>query len=119
MDREVLEYFKNYLLDQKRQLLLEAERTLQGMSELKEKFPDPTDRALFESDRNFILRLRDRERKLLQKIEKALKKIEEGTFGICELCGNEISEERLRVRPVTELCIDCKEAQEMEEKRRK
>ena len=86
------------------------------MSDKEEGFPDPIDRASLESDRNFLLRIRDRERKLIVKIKKALERIEEGTFGICERCGEEISEERLKVRPVTTFCIDCKEEQENEEK---
>jgi DnaK suppressor protein len=66
------------------------------------------DRASLEADRNFLLRVRDRERKLIQKIDEALKRIGDGTFGICEVCGEEISEERLRARPVTTLCLNCK-----------
>jgi DnaK suppressor protein len=77
-----------------------------------ENFPDPTDRALLESNRNFTLRLRDRDRKLVAKIKVALKRIENGTFGICEGCGGEIEEKRLLARPVTTLCIDCKTDEE-------
>jgi DnaK suppressor protein len=86
------------------------------MSDEEETFPDPTDRASLESDRNFLLRIRDRERKLILKIEEALDRIEKGTFGICEVCGEEISEERLQARPVTTLCIDCKTEEEEKEK---
>ena len=81
-----------------------------------ENFPDPTDRATMESDRNFELRIRDRERKLIGKIKEALERIEDGSFGICEECGEDISEERLKARPVTTLCIDCKKRQEKDEK---
>jgi len=81
-------------------------------------FPDPVDRASLESDRNFLLRIRDRERKLIGKIEKALERVENGTFGICERCGEDISEERLNARPVTTFCIECKAEQENQEKLR-
>jgi DnaK suppressor protein len=88
------------------------------MTDGKDNFPDPTDRASLESDRNFMLRIRDRERKLIVKIGEALARIENGEFGICESCGEEISEERLRARPVTTLCIDCKTREEELEKSR-
>ena len=79
-------------------------------------FPDPTDRASLESDRNFELRIRDRERKLILKIREAIERLDEGEFGICESCGEDISEARLKARPVTTLCIDCKTEQERQEK---
>ncbi len=86
------------------------------MSDLKENMPDPADRATLESDRNFTLRIRDRERRLIGKIKEALERIENGTYGICESCEEDISEKRLKARPVTTLCIDCKTKQEDEEK---
>ncbi len=89
---------------------------MKAMSDKEDLFPDPVDRASLESDRNFILRIRDRERKLIAKIRKALERIEAGTFGICERCGEDISEKRLKIRPVTTFCIDCKEEQENKEK---
>ena len=79
-------------------------------------YADPTDRATMESDRNFLLRLRDRERKLLSKIEEAFARIDEGTYGRCEECGGEIGIERLKARPVTTFCIACKSAQEERER---
>jgi len=109
-------FFKNLLLEQLDQLISEAGRTVSGMTDGRESFPDPTDRASLESDRNFMLRIRDRERKLIGKIRQALQRIEDGSFGICESCGDEISEERLKARPVTTLCIECKTKQEAEEK---
>jgi DnaK suppressor protein len=112
MTKEKLKYFKKLLQKQLDDLLAEAGGTIKAMSDKEEAFPDPIDRASLESDRNFLLRIRDRERKLIVKIKKALERIEEGTFGICERCGEEISEERLKVRPVTTFCIDCKEEQE-------
>jgi DnaK suppressor protein len=88
------------------------------MSENRESYADPTDRASAESDRTFTLRLRDRDRKLIKKIEEALERIENGTFGICEACGEEIGIARLKARPVTTLCIECKSKQEEDEKLR-
>jgi DnaK suppressor protein len=116
--KEHKEYFKNLLSKRLSDLLQEANRTVSGMTDLNENFPDPTDRATMESDRNFTLRIRDRERKLIGKIQEALDRIEDGTFGICEECGEEISFERLSARPVTTLCIDCKKRQENEERLR-
>ena len=98
---------------------LEAEvtSTVDGMRVGTGAFPDPTDRASLESDRNLTLRIRDRERKLKNKIEDAIARIEDGTFGQCEVCGEQIGSERLEARPVTTLCIDCKETQEEDESR--
>jgi len=111
-------YFKDLLNKRLDELVEEATKTVTGMTDQEDNFPDPTDRASLESDRNFTLRIRDRERKLIGKIKEALERLEEGTYGICEACGEEISEERLKARPVTTLCIDCKKKQEMEEKLR-
>ena len=84
-------------------------------SDSEESFADPTDRAALESDRNFLLRMRDRERKLLGKIDEAFARLDDGSYGRCEECGNEIGIERLKARPVTTLCISCKSAQEARE----
>lgn len=81
-----------------------------------EDIPDPTDRATVESDRNWSLRLHDRDRRLASKIRAALERLEEGTFGVCESCGRPISQARLRARPVTTLCIDCKRDAEGDER---
>ncbi len=116
MDIEKREYFKNMLQEEMRMLLEEAGRTVSEMTADTTNFPDPNDRATQESDRSFELRIRDRERRLINKIREALERIDEGTFGICEVCGDEISEARLKVRPVTTLCIDCKIEQEKKEK---
>lgn len=116
MDKERLAYFKDLLNNKLGTLLQEAEKTVSGMTDEEETFPDPTDRAAMESDRNFLLRIRDRERRLILKIKAALEKIDENTFGICEVCGEEISEKRLKARPVTTLCINCKTREEAEEK---
>lgn len=81
-------------------------------------YPDPTDQASVETDRNFDLRIKDRERKLIRKIDQAILRIKEGEFGMCESCGGDISVKRLQARPVTTLCIDCKTEQEQEERTR-
>jgi DnaK suppressor protein len=108
--------FRKILNDWLDELLDEANKTVSGMSDHKDNLPDPADRATLESDRNFTLRIRDRERKLIGKIKDALERIEGGTYGVCESCGEEIGEARLKARPVTTLCIDCKKRQENEEK---
>ena len=118
MDMEKKEYFRGVLQEEMRVLLEEAGKTVSEMTADNTNFPDPTDRATQESDRTFELRIRDRERKLINKIKEALDRIEEDTFGICEMCGEEISEARLKARPVTTLCIDCKTEQEKKEKLR-
>lgn len=116
LKKKQLKFFKNLLNERLDELLIEANRTVSGMSDIREKIPDPADRATLESDRNFTLRIRDRERKLIGKIKDALERVENGSYGICESCGEEISEERLMARPVTTLCIDCKKRQEDEER---
>jgi len=117
VDEKRLEFFRSLLNEQMKELIGEAAKTVNDMTVTEGEFPDPTDRASWESDRNFLLRIRERERKLITKIGEALARIEEGAFGICERCGEEISEKRLEVRPVTTLCIKCKEEQENMEKR--
>ena len=112
MSPEALTRFKNLLSTMLADLENGVLDTVDGMRREATPFPDPTDRATLESDRNLELRIRDRERKLKGKIEEALVRIEDGTFGLCEVCEEEISEERLRARPVTTLCINCKESQE-------
>ena len=118
MDKEKLEFFRNLLTERLDTLLSEAAKTVNNLTGDEVVFPDPTDRASVESDRNFLLRIRDRERKLILKIREALERIEQGTYGICEECGEEISEQRLQARPVTTLCIDCKTSQEEDERMR-
>jgi len=117
MNQEKLIYFKGLHEGKKHTLLEEAEKAVNGMGqERSEDFPDPTDRASLESDRNFQLRIKDRERKLIQKIKEALDRIEDGTFGTCESCGKPISEKRLMARPMTTQCIDCKTEDEQKER---
>ena len=116
MKKKDLEYFKKLLTDQLEELLSQADDTVTGMTAPKENFPDPTDRASLEADRNFMLRIRDRESKLIKKVKRALLRIEDGTFGTCEECGEDISIKRLKARPVTTQCIDCKTKEEALEK---
>jgi DnaK suppressor protein len=116
MKKKDVAYFKEYLTNQLEELLSQADNTVSGMTIPKENFPDPTDRAALEADRNFMLRIRDRESKLIKKIKKTLERIENGTFGICETCGEDISIKRLKARPVTSQCIDCKSKEEALEK---
>jgi DnaK suppressor protein len=116
MDEKEIKYFETLLKDRLEELLNHADDTVSGMTAPKENFPDPTDRASLESDRNFMLRIRDREHKLIKKVKKALERIENNTFGICEKCGDDISIERLKARPVTTHCIECKTKEEAFEK---
>lgn len=112
MKQEDLEYFRTLLTDRLNELLKHADSTVTGMTQPKENFADPTDRASHEAERSFELRIRDREHKLIKKIKKTLDRIENGTFGRCETCEEEISIERLKARPVTTQCIECKTREE-------
>ena len=116
MKKKDLDQFREDLINQLDELLGHAGDTVSGMTTPKENFPDPTDRASLEADRNFMLRIRDRESKLIKKIKKALARMDNGTFGICEKCGEEISLKRLKARPVTTQCIECKTKEEALEK---
>ena len=87
-----------------------------GLNSSQENLSDVGDQATAVADQNFLLRLKEREQKLLKKIDEAIERISNGTFGICESCGGEIGYKRLKARPVTTLCIDCKTRQEQEEK---
>ncbi len=117
MNKKDIARFKKILSEQ-RHLLLNTVSTSkeQGLGFSSEDLSDEIDLATSETDQSLNLRLRDRERILLKKIERTLEKIEEGTFGVCESCGEEISAKRLEARPVTDLCIRCKEDQERVEK---
>jgi len=112
-----IHYIRTILLQQKDALLNEAEVALNELPG-QTLFPDMGDQASAETDMNFMLRLRGREQRLLKKIDEALERIENGTFGICDDCGSEIGLKRLEARPVTTMCIECKTLQEEEEKRR-
>ena len=116
MNSKELEFFRNFLNQRVQELRSEAGKTVEDMDE-DENFPDPADRASMESNRNSVLRIRDRERKLIFKMQEALRRLDDGTYGICEECGEEIGIERLKARPVTTLCIECKSSQELEERK--
>jgi DnaK suppressor protein len=114
--REIkLREIKKKLIEQKKTLLAEAGEALQELPG-QIIFPDLGDQASAETDRNFMLRLRGREQRLLKKIEEAVERIDKGVFGICDRCKEEIELKRLEARPVTTLCIECKIQQEEEEK---
>jgi DnaK suppressor protein len=116
MDKEQLELFRMQLLAKKEEIANEAGKTLSEMTDQTANVPDPNDRATIESGMSFELRIRDRERKLLSKIDEAIARIDDGSYGICDDCGEEIGLKRLQARPVTMLCIDCKTIQETKEK---
>ncbi|THB76993.1 MAG: RNA polymerase-binding protein DksA [Desulfobacteraceae bacterium] len=116
MEQKDLDFFKDLLTDRLNELLSHADTTVTGMTKPKDNFADPTDRASHEAERSFELRIRDREHKLIKKIKNALERIEHGTFGRCEACEEDISIERLKARPVTTQCIECKKREEDMEK---
>ena len=116
MEQKDIEQFKKTLTNQLQELLIQASDTVSGMTITKENLPDPADRATIETDRDFMLRIRDRERLLAVKISKTILRIENGTFGICDKCEEEIAFKRLEARPVTTQCIDCKTKEETVER---
>jgi DnaK suppressor protein len=109
-------YFKEWLTQRLNESLAKAHDTLADISDLKDRPSDEIEEACLSSDMGFALRIRDRESKLIGKIRDALDRLEDGTFGICEECGEEIPLKRLMARPVTTLCFACKKAQEAEER---
>ena len=128
MDHKDLEFFRKLLSDMLEEAQQKGDSTIEELTDSNEVFADPADRATAESDRAFTLRIRDRERRLIRKIqadeneqkllraiEAARQRIDDGTYGICEECGDEISIPRLKARPVTRLCINCKAKQEEDE----
>ncbi len=116
MSPEQLAHFTKILTAWRNQLREEVERTVHHMQDEAANFPDPVDRASQEEEFSLELRNRDRERRLIKKIEKTLNKIEEDDFGFCESCGIEIGIRRLEARPTADLCIDCKTLAEIKEK---
>jgi DnaK suppressor protein len=105
-------HFREILNAWRRELMEEVDRTVGHMKVDSVHCPDPNDRATQESDMGMELRTRERERKLLNKIDKTLKKLDENEYGYCESCGVEIGIRRLEARPTADLCIDCKTRQE-------
>ena len=115
MDHNDLEYFRKLLSSMLEEAQQKGDSTIEELTDSNEVFADPADRATAESDRAFTLRIRDRERRLIRKIQSALQRMADGTYGICDECGEDISIARLKARPVTRLCINCKARQEEEE----
>jgi DnaK suppressor protein len=111
-------HFRDILNNWKTELMEEVDRTVHHMQDEAANFPDPNDRASQESDFTMELRTRDRERKLLKKINEALDLLDDGEYGYCESCGVEIGLRRLEARPTATLCIDCKTLDEIREKQR-
>ena len=116
MSEGQLEHFRNILLAWKRELMEEVDRTVLHMKDDAANFPDPNDRATQESEFGLELRTRDRERKLLKKIDAALQRIEDGSYGYCEETGDEIGLRRLEARPVATLCVEAQERRELAER---
>lgn len=116
MQPEDLAFFKELLTQQLNELLSAAEKTVGSLVQSGEWAADPLDQAAMETTRSYTLRLRDRESHLIKKIKEALLKIEDGSFGICEACGEDIALSRLKARPVTSYCIRCKTQMEAFEK---
>ena len=116
MNDKQLEHFRQILMLWKNQLMEEVDRTVHHMQDDAANFPDPLDRASQENDFSIELRARDRERKLIKKIDDAIERIDNGEYGYCIDCGAEIGIGRLEARPTATQCIDCKTIEEIREK---
>ena len=116
MNDQQVEYFRNKLLDWKVELLDESRHTIEGLQDGTRNIPDITDRASEETDRALELRTRDRQRKLVTKIDQALRRIDEGEYGYCEITGEPISLKRLDARPIATMSLEAQERHERREK---
>lgn len=116
MNDQQVGHFRGILQDWKQELLDEVDRTVKNLKEEASNFADPADRATQEEEFSLELRTRDRERKLIKKINETLQSIEEGDYGYCEACGIEIGIRRLEARPTATMCVDCKSLAEIKEK---
>jgi DnaK suppressor protein len=116
MDSKMREHFRNILTLLRKQIMEEADRTVTHMKDEAVNYPDPNDRASQEEEFRLELRARDRERRLLKKIEESLQLLINKEYGYCEVCGIEIGLRRLEARPTATLCIDCKTLDEIKEK---
>ena len=116
MNEAQVEHFRNILDNWKTELMSEVDRTVHHMQDEAANFPDPNDRATQESEFSLELRTRDRERKLIKKIDESLVNLERGDYGFCETCGIEIGIRRLEARPTATQCIDCKTLEELRER---
>ena len=118
MNEDQSQHFRELLLNWKQELMEEVDRTVNHMKDEAANFPDPNDRATQESEFTMELRTRDRERKLIKKIDESLEMLENHEYGYCEECGIEIGVKRLEARPTATLCIDCKSLDEIRERQR-
>ena len=116
MNEKQRDHFKDILLNWKSELMQEVDRTVSHMKDEAANVPDPADRATQEEEFSLELRTRDRERKLIKKIDATMELIEQDDYGFCEACGVEIGIQRLEARPTATLCIDCKTLAEIKEK---
>ena len=116
MNEKQLEHFRQILLGWKQELMEEVDRTVRHLQEEANNYADPADRATLEEAFSLELRARDRERKLLKKINETLEMIDEDDYGFCDACGVEIGIRRLEARPTATLCVDCKTLAELKEK---
>ncbi|MBB6522977.1 RNA polymerase-binding protein DksA [Pseudoteredinibacter isoporae] len=116
MNDKQVEHFKGLLQAWKTELMEEVDRTMSHMKDEAANFPDPADRASQEEEFSLELRTRDRERKLIKKIDSTMERIENDDYGFCDACGVEIGIRRLEARPTATLCVDCKTLDEIKEK---
>lgn len=116
MNDKQRDHFRDLLLSWKKELMEEVDRTMSHMKDEAANFPDPADRASQEEEFSLELRTRDRERKLIKKIDKTLELLETDDYGYCDACGVEIGVKRLEARPTATLCVDCKTLDEIKEK---
>lgn len=116
MNEAQQEHFKNMLVSWKQELMEEVDRTVSHMKDEASNFPDPADRATQEEEFSLELRTRDRERKLIKKIDSTMERIENDDYGFCDQCGVDIGVRRLEARPTASLCVDCKTLDEIKEK---
>ncbi|MCF6234925.1 MAG: RNA polymerase-binding protein DksA [Gammaproteobacteria bacterium] len=116
MESRQVQHFREILEAWRQELMEEVDRTVHHMQDVAANFPDPNDRASQEAEFSMELRTRDRERKLIKKIDSALNSLDSGDYGFCESCGEDIGIRRLEARPTAEKCIDCKVLDEIREK---
>ncbi|MEQ9452319.1 MAG: RNA polymerase-binding protein DksA [Pseudomonadales bacterium] len=116
MSDEQLVHFKQMLNNWRRELMEEVDRTVHHMQDEAANFPDPADRATQEEEFSIELRTRDRERKLIKKIDQTIDRVDEKDYGYCDTCGIEIGLRRLEARPTATQCVDCKSLDEIKEK---
>lgn len=119
MNEKQIEHFRDILQGWKNELMQEVDRTVDHMKDDAANFPDPADRASQEEEFSLELRTRDRERKLIKKIDESMDMLDNGDYGYCETCGVEIGIRRLEARPTATQCIDCKSLDEIKEKQTK